>query len=205
MDGLDLSGLTDDQLIDLARACCVEAIRRNPEVESAMRDMMLTEAEKVRIARMSTDAEMAAARARERERIAMEAIERVRAQERAEQAARAAAQADQAAERARAAAASRLRIEIDLLDAAASLVDRHRPGISILHVQTSRGRMVYINEGGYRYTREHLVAFNASDGSISTVAALVKSKPALIEYCARVVAAVPLGAFLDGSTYRSQS
>lgn len=203
MDGLDLSGLSDDQLVELARACCIEAVRRNPEVEAALKDMMLTEAEKVRVAKMSTNAEAAAARARERERIAKAAIEAVRAQERKEQAARAAEQAARAAEAAKTAAAAKVAKDLALLDAAALLVDRKRSEISILYVQTGRGQMVYVNEGGYRYTRTHLLAFNAGSGAISTVAALVKSKPDLIEFCAQVIATAPIDSFIDGGTYRN--
>lgn len=48
MDGLDFSGLTDDQLVELARACCMEAIARSPSASAAMLDMMQDEALKAR-------------------------------------------------------------------------------------------------------------------------------------------------------------
>lgn len=48
MDGLDFSGLTDDQLVELARACCVEAVTRSPSASAAMLDMMQSEAAKAR-------------------------------------------------------------------------------------------------------------------------------------------------------------
>ncbi|OBY87036.1 hypothetical protein [Delftia sp. JD2] len=48
MEGLDFSGLTDDQLIELARGCCVEALARSPSVTNAMLDMMRDESAKAR-------------------------------------------------------------------------------------------------------------------------------------------------------------
>ncbi len=72
MSILDFSGLTDDQLVELARACCKEAVRRSPAAYAAVERMMLDEAEKLRVAQTATAAEAAAARARERERIANE-------------------------------------------------------------------------------------------------------------------------------------
>ncbi|MFG0229453.1 hypothetical protein [Achromobacter sp. 413638] len=49
MDDLDFSGLTDDQLISLARACCIEALQRSPAASNAMLDMMRDEAAAARL------------------------------------------------------------------------------------------------------------------------------------------------------------
>lgn len=45
MDDLDFSGLTDDQLIGLARGCCIEALQRSPAATDAMLEMMRREAD----------------------------------------------------------------------------------------------------------------------------------------------------------------
>ncbi len=46
MDDLDFSGLTDDQLIGLAKGCCIEALQRSPAATDAMLEMMRSEAAK---------------------------------------------------------------------------------------------------------------------------------------------------------------
>ena len=55
MDELDFSGLTDDQLVGLARGCCVEAIRRSPAASDAMLDMMRSEAENAKLKNKITE------------------------------------------------------------------------------------------------------------------------------------------------------
>ena len=44
MDDLDLSMLSDDQLVALVRACCREAVARNPACAAAAEAAMLDEA-----------------------------------------------------------------------------------------------------------------------------------------------------------------
>mgnify|MGYP000998730350 CR=1 FL=1 len=61
---MDLSALTDDQLIELARLVIDEGLRRNPATATATQDMMITAAERARIANLATDLEIRAARAR---------------------------------------------------------------------------------------------------------------------------------------------
>ena len=80
MDNLDFSGLTDDQLLQFYRAVCQEAAARNPAVQAACRAAGLDEAEKVKIAAEAAQREAAAQRARERQRVAEEAVARVRAE-----------------------------------------------------------------------------------------------------------------------------
>lgn len=62
---LDFSILSDDQLVELIRAACQEAITRGEAVAFAARSAMLSEAEKAKIAQSVRDAE--AQRAKERE------------------------------------------------------------------------------------------------------------------------------------------
>jgi hypothetical protein len=201
MDGLDLSGLSDDQLVELARACCLEAVRRNPAVAEAMRDAMLSEAEKARIAETATYAELAAARARERERIALEAAARVKAKEHAATAARIAEQAKEKARQAKEKALAVMHRDIALLRQAGELVGRRPATLSLLYVLTKHGRQVYINPSSDRYTHDHLCAFNIKTGEIRSTAALVKHKPALAEFCASLTEHVPLDTHIVGRNY----
>jgi len=201
MVDLDLSGLTDDQLVELVRACCRDAVRRNPAIAEAARDVMLDEAEKARIAAAASEAERAAMRARERERIAREAADRARAEEEARQApARAEAARRKAQALADQAEAIRAR-DMAWLRAAAELVGRHPSKIALLKAHTRHGLRVFINPNGYRYTREHLFDFNVGTGAIQSVAALVKNKPDAVQLLARLATELPLDAFIAGNEY----
>lgn len=191
MDGLDLSGLTDDQLVALAQACCIEAMQRNPAAAQAMHDMMIGEAERARIARIATESEIAAARARERQRAAAEAVAAVRAQE-----------ALALADRAKAAAQQRLNTDRQWLSAAAQLVGLHPRDISIVHYHTARAHAVIINKGHDRFAYKHLARFDAITGSVSTTAALVRNKPALAGLLAELAVMLPAGTFLSGGDFQ---
>ncbi|KAI93544.1 hypothetical protein T281_16045 [Rhodomicrobium udaipurense JA643] len=79
-DDLDLSDLTDDQLVGLARLVAAEAARRKYPVKHAARAAALDEEEKARIASLATDAEWAAIRAEERRRVEAEARAKARAE-----------------------------------------------------------------------------------------------------------------------------
>lgn len=70
---MDLSDLTDDQLVELARLVAAEIGRRHPDVGDAARSVALDEAEKARVAKTATDAEIARLRDLERRRIDAEA------------------------------------------------------------------------------------------------------------------------------------
>lgn len=78
MAEIDLSDLSDDQLVELARAVAIEIARRDPAVDAAARSAVLDEAEKLRVAQRAAEAEAARLRARERERIAEQAAAKVR-------------------------------------------------------------------------------------------------------------------------------
>ncbi|MCV6328583.1 hypothetical protein [Pseudomonas aeruginosa] len=47
MDELDFSGLSDDQLVELAIAIAKEAARRNPALQAAFAEALATEREKI--------------------------------------------------------------------------------------------------------------------------------------------------------------
>lgn len=201
MEGLDFSGLTDDQLIALARGCCEEALRRNPAAAAAMQAMMLSEAEKARIARAASEAEIAAARARQRGAIAAAARDEARrAEEKRTAAAREARAAVAAAREAERVQAEQYR-DMALLRQAGALVKAAPDKISILYCNTRRGRRVLINEGAYRYAPTHLCDYAVDSGRIKTVAALVPQKPQLAAFSAGIAEQLPLDAFLVGKNY----
>lgn len=176
---LDFSGLTDDQLVELVREACHEAIRRNPGLRAAVENVMLDEAEKARVAKEATERAAAAMRARERERIAAEAAAAVREkaerESAPERARRAMEEGRKAAEAARAAEASGM----NWLRRAAILVNRRPSEISILYVSTKFGTRAMINIGAERHTRDHLADYNSETKVIKTPKELIKAKPAL--------------------------
>lgn len=195
MDGLDFSGLSDDQLVELARACCLEAVRRNAATAAAMEQMMLSEAEKARIARSASEMELAAQRAADRQRIAQEARAKVRAEEEARtreaRAAHAAKQAQAAAEKVRAQDEIRKR----WLTRFAELLGREPAGICLVLTETRYGRRLIVNVGDDRWARDHLMDYNIQAQEIKTPRAHVKSKPALAALAAEYAAKHPTGDF----------
>jgi hypothetical protein len=174
---LDFSHLTDDQLIELVRFCCQEAIRRGEAAGTAMRSMMIDEAERARIMRAASETEAAAIRARERERIAKEAADRVRA----EATAKNAVSVQKAAEDAGRHAAEKARKETEAamtwLRRFAAVVEHHPSEISVSLACTQYGRRVLVNLGCDRYAREHLVDHNISKNVTKTTRTLMKRKP----------------------------
>lgn len=86
----DFSPLTDDQLVELVRAACQEAVRRGMHVQRATEAAMLSEAEKARIAQDAAERAAEELRRKEAERIAREAAEAVKRQAEAAQSAEAA-------------------------------------------------------------------------------------------------------------------
>ncbi|MBN3262979.1 hypothetical protein [Pectobacterium brasiliense] len=198
---LDFSDLTDDQLIELARACCEEAMRRNPAAQQAMRDMMLSEAEKARIAKNASELEIRSQRARERERIAKEATAKARYDEEARIADARAKSAQEAIKRTRDSAEQRKHRAIALLRQAAELTHRAPDDLGIVYCKTNRGVRVMINPNSGRYTNIHLVDYYVETEEIHTVQALVKSKTELAAFCAGVAAGFPLDTFIAGCNY----
>ncbi|USR37575.1 hypothetical protein L1F06_012795 [Ectopseudomonas hydrolytica] len=202
MDGLDFSDISDDQLVELARACCLESLRRSPAAAQAMRDMMLSEAEKARIAREASEAEIRAARARETERIARDAAAQARYEEERRTAAHRAASAVQASERARILAEEQKQRDMALLRQAATMVGKSPADISILHCYSRGSMRLIINPGSYRYTRNHLVDYRVKTADIRTVQALVNRKQDFVTFCAAAAAVLPTDTFISGSDYR---
>lgn len=170
---LDFSGLTDDQLIELARGCCMEAARRSPATESAMRAMMIDEAERIRIARTATELEIAAQRARERERIANETATKLRAAESQRIAAEIAQQTREKQHKRNQEHAGVLRRVADAMGG----IDPSTIGLLI--ADTRFGRRAMINEAGNRYARTHIVDCNLQTNEIKTIRAHVPHKPKL--------------------------
>ena len=74
---LDFSLLSDDQLIDLIRAACIEATRRN--LEAIAKNVMLDEADKAKLAREAFEREKLKIEREEAERVIREAAEKARA------------------------------------------------------------------------------------------------------------------------------
>jgi hypothetical protein len=199
---LDLSHLTDDQLVELARLCCQEAVRRGDHTGAAMHAMMIDEAERARIARTAAENEAAAIRARERARIAEEAAARVRAEDAARNAAARQQAAKEAAERAAAKAASNVAAERKWLSVFADLVGRKPAEISIVLADTRYGRRLMVNKGFNRYSSDHLVDHNLGTGSTKTTRELIRRKPEIAGQAAAIGALHPKGElFISGDNH----
>lgn len=200
--GLDFSGLSDDQLVELVREACQEAVRRNPAVEAATRQVMIDEAERARVAREAATAETAVLRARERERIAREAAEQVRRADEEANRARRQAEAEAEADRAREAAEASQRAAMSWLRRAAEAANGRKPSsISLLKIKTNYGNRVLLNPGSDRYQRDHLADYNIDRKSISTTKDLVKCKPALAALLAEFAALHPGNIHIAGADY----
>lgn len=216
MDNLDLSSLSDDQVLGLIRAALQEAVRRHPAMEAAARSAVLDEAEKAKIQRDAADREASISRARERERVAAEAAAAVRA-EQARQNAGADARREQAIAEARAAEArakaeaaaqvAKVKAAADVAEAerraeaarvillrAANLVDLPPWSVTVRIYD----KQVFINQGSDKYDREHLVTLRGL--TITTKRGLIAKKPALLEFCAELRALYTDATFY-GCTY----
>jgi len=77
---IDFSILSDDQLVELVRAACGEAVDRGAAVEAAARAAMLTQAERAQIARGAAEREAERVRREEADRVARQAAAAVREQ-----------------------------------------------------------------------------------------------------------------------------
>lgn len=199
---LDFSHLTDDQLVELARLCCLEAVRRGDHISAAMRSMMIDEAERARIARAAAENEAAAIRARERERIAKDAAEQVRAEDEARNRSARQKRAAEAATVAAARAERTAEAERTWIRRFAAVVER-RPGeISVLLSDTRYGRRVIVNLGCDRYTPDHLADHNLETGATKSTRELVKRKPVIAAEAAAMGAMNPKGTlFLCGANH----
>lgn len=199
---LDFTNVTDDQLIELVRQCCLEAARRGDSaVAEALKATMLSEAERVRVARSASEAEIAALRAQERERIAQEARDKARAEHEAAQEPARRAQARAEAEAAAAKAKKELEAAGYWLRRFAELVDREPSTICITIASTKYGRRVLINRGSDLFAREHLIDYNMSTYACKTIRALIKRKPDIVSASAELGLTFPQGVSFVGTDY----
>lgn len=77
---LDFSGLSNDQLIQLIRAACAEAVNRGAATAAAAQDAYLSEVERARVAQAATLLETERLRGEEAARVAREAADKLRRQ-----------------------------------------------------------------------------------------------------------------------------
>lgn len=180
MDGLDLSGLTDDQLVELARLVIDEALRRNSATAAATEDHLLSAAEQLRIRHAAQTLDVRAARALERERLTIEARAAARIKE---DEARAAMEAKKAAaERARVAKQNaELRAIIEKM---AALTGCDPSILTLVKLLTNDIRNRMIVKDGPDFSAPRLVDWT-DGGTIKTCRAAVKHKPELAELCAK--------------------
>lgn len=197
MDDLDLSVLTDDQLVALARACVLEASHRRGAAGTAMEQMMLDAREKMQIARDATEAEIAAMRAAERERVANEAAATARRTQQRQTQDQAAAKMRAASERL---AEDKARLRNVLMEAGI-IVQKPPQGLTVTYAKTYNGVRVLINQGP-RYSSEHLLDYNVETKQIRSSRSLVPHKPALAAWAVAFAAAYPLGTSISGSDYQ---
>ena len=186
-DDLDLSQLTDDQLIALARLVAAEVAQRGSDVHAAAQQVALDEAEKLRIAKRAAELEAAAARDAERKRIAEDARRAVRD-------ATSAAATTAKLDRARRIQEAQRR----WIARAAALVDQPPGEITVCRALTAYGDRVLINLGD-RYARDHLVDYNVGTAAIKTSRALIARKTELTAYCIGFCAEYGAGAALTGN------
>lgn len=181
MSDLGLSGLSDDQLLQLLRELLAEITCRDPAVKAAAQAAALDADERVKITRESAEREAAILRAKERERIAKVAAEQVRAANAESQS----ATDKQAVAQAAAAAAESVRRkqtdDMSWLKQASELLGLLPQDICLVEVPGAR---VVINKGCDRYSREHIVDWNRKTGEIKARAKYVGIKPELAALCA---------------------
>jgi hypothetical protein len=152
--------------------------------------MMISEAERLKIAQTATEIEIRAMRAREREAAAKEAAKAVRV-----------AEAQRVAEESQRRAQKRDELSIAVLEQAARLVDRPPASISLLHFDGRHGRRFCINAGHNRFSTDHLADYNLGTATIKLKADLVKKRRDLIAACASIAASLPVNSFVSGADY----
>lgn len=177
---MDLSALTDDQLVELMRLALAEAARRTPAVQAAMDAARLDAEEAARIAHEAADREAAILRAEARAKAAKDAARAVRE---AEAARNAEAEATRNANK----AAQRETRERDWLQRAADLIGRHPSDISIYCIpnRDNRARIV-VNHGSDRYDRDHLVDWTRGADTCKMPRAAVRHRAAMVALCVEI-------------------
>lgn len=170
---MDLSALTDDQLVELMRLALAEAARRTPAVQAAMDAARLDAEEATRIAQEAADREAAILRAEARAKAAKDAARAVRE---AEATRNAEAEATRNANK----AAQREARERDLLQRAADLLGMHPAEISMYMIPGREKQRIVINEGNDRYDRDHLVDWPRGSATCKMPRAHQKNRVAMV-------------------------
>lgn len=194
---LDLTGLTDDQLVELIRQACRETASRTPVVRLAAEAAIIDESERLTIQREAAAREAAKLRAQERERLANAAAAAVRA----------AAAANNAVEEARNAEANAKIIAANAAKLAAeATAQRYRLAVwadkwreiigwerdfCIVIADTRYGRRLLVNADHKPYDHRHLVDWLINTTTIKTSLAHVSQKPEIIKLAAEYAAHNP--------------
>lgn len=158
---VDLSILTDDQLVELARLVIDEALSRSAATAAHTEHLMLAARERAATLRAGSELQARAARAAERARAAAEGAAVLAEQRRVAEAAAAQAAAAQARE----AEARRVAENRRILEEAAALLNKRPEEISVWAI--SGGRRLLINKGYDRFQREHLADYDG--GKLRTI------------------------------------
>jgi hypothetical protein len=169
--GLDFSGLTDDQIVELASALAHEALMRNPAVAAAFQHALLTAQERAEAA--VRGAQMGKARQRQQ----IEEIHRRAAEEQGREELR---------QRRHAAVAGFVR-------RAAQLVGRDPGDVTLVWMdQYGNGHRLYLNAGTSTegYGAMHLVDYTPQSEAIRVSWALDKRKADLLVWAREAVAAL---------------
>lgn len=198
---LDFTVLTDDQLLQLVKLCCQEAVSRSGSTGAAMHQILLDEAEKARITRDASETEIRAIRAQERERIAKEAIDKTRAEEAARTQEERIRRALEKAELAKQVELKRQQFDKSWLQRFSEVVELPPSKISVNIADTRYGTRVLVNEGFNRFCKEHLVDFTISNHKIKTKRNLIKNKPDLIALCVEFSSIKDPGTFISGNDH----
>lgn len=189
MGDLDLSDLTDDQLVGLLRAVAEEARRRNSAVAAAVNDAYLDETEKTRIAKEAAEREAAKLRAAERERVAKAAADEVRRKAEAQQATDARRRREEKereeAEKIRAKQERRKALIREAAALCGTQPEETRVSVWLGH---SGRKRIYIDRLASDEAQNLVIYYAGTgdrkpQGSIYTVKDLVGRKAELVDYC----------------------
>jgi hypothetical protein len=174
-DILDLSELTDDKLIEMARAVAAEVRRRGAHVEAAASAAVLGEAEKAQIAAEAATREARRLAEEEARRVAVEAAERVRREAEYQKADTEARKARDAAERLR-----------KIAREARSLFGSDEPEFTIARWEKPGDRRIYIGHGyGNNWVEYH------HDGNDRTAPGTMKAIGAVVNPLAAHLGVAP--------------
>jgi len=179
---MDLSTLSDEALIEVARRVEEEAARRSERVRVTVEGIALSAREKLQIARAAAERETALLRAKERERVANEARERVRQEAEAARAAEEKARAEQRAKERLSRARQEREEELNWLKRVAEILGVSYKDICLWEIPEYRdsGTRIVVNRAGDgRYAKEHLVDYATRTLKIRTKREYVSRKAEL--------------------------